>query len=107
MRKYAEVTATKIHFPDDEIELLMCFGITYWEHFPENFQIGNNTFKRRVVITGQKDFSDSLKDEKWFFRRATLLMKKSEDFVDALTVKEVRIVEGESAQGLFQRLAQN
>jgi hypothetical protein len=29
MGKYAEVTATEIHFPDDEIEFLMCFGITY------------------------------------------------------------------------------
>ena len=64
MGKYAEVTATKIHFPDDEIKLLMCFGITDREHFPENFQISNNTFERRVVITGQKNFSDSLKDEK-------------------------------------------
>lgn len=107
MGKYAEVTATEIHFPDDEIEFLMCFGITYWEHFPENFQIGDNTFERRVVITGQKDFSDSLKDEKWFFGRAILLIEKSEDFIHALTVKEERIVEGESAQGLFQRLAQN
>ena len=98
MRKYTEVTATEIHFPDDEIEFLMCFWVTYRKHFPQNFQIGDNPFEGRVVIAGQEHFSDSLKDEKRFFGRAVLLMKKSEDFVHSLTVEEEGVVKGESTQ---------
>jgi hypothetical protein len=86
MRKDTKVASTEFHFPDDKIKFQVNFWVADGNHFPENFKVCNNSFQRRVVITGQKDLSDSLENEERFFGSEILLVKKAKDLVHSLTV---------------------
>ena len=84
----------------------MNFGVTYRDHFPQYFQVGYNSFQRGVVVTREKNLSDSLENEERFFGRELFLVKEAKDLVHALTVEKDWIVKGESAQRLLYGLAQ-
>ncbi len=52
VREHTKVAAAEIHFPDDEIEFQVYFGVGNSDYFPKHFEISDNSFQRRIVIAG-------------------------------------------------------